>query len=541
MSGTVELAPDGAHLLIRFPFREDLVAEVKEVPGRRWDPRQKTWRVPAAQIEMVYARFTRHLFEFAPEVSGLLAGTLGNGAAVTAPAAANGQRVAAMDVDADAAPESLSISALNQRVRDGLRSQFPQRLWITGEIVDYDKQQDRQHKFFSLVEKAPGEARPRARVEAAMFERAAEVLLPRLLQQAPDFELRDGIEIRALVRLDLYVPSGRFQVVVEDLDPSFTLGKLALLKEQILRELRARGLAEANRSLPLPVPPLRVGALTSPDSDAWNDFLRHLQQSGIGFDVTLVPARVQGPELRPSMLQGLEWFAAHSDRFDVLCILRGGGSRTDLAWFDDLGLAVAVARHPLKVLVGIGHERDQSVLDVIAHSEKTPTAVAGHLVDTVVAARRSTAATAVRLQRCVAQALARAAAELADAGALLRQAVAGRLVRDRLRLRTAARDLGRGAVRALQGRHQEVQRHVDRCRHGAARQLERAAARLDQQEARRRLLDPVAVLRRGFAIVRTEDGRVLPEAARVRGNDLLLVQLRDGTVRSRAEPLTPAP
>ncbi|MGE3172286.1 MAG: exodeoxyribonuclease VII large subunit [Planctomycetota bacterium] len=573
MSGTVELAPDGAHLLIRFPYREDLVAEVKSVPGRRWDPKQKTWRVPSAQVENVYAIFARHLFEFAPEVSGLLAGTLGAPARPAdgdAPATAGPRRqLQLVEGDADGDAESatpaasLTISALNQQVRDGLRQQWSQRVWITGEVVDYDKQQDRQHKFFTLVEKAEGEARPRARVEAALFEQTCGRLFARIAELAPEFALRDGIEIRAAVRIDLYVPSGRFQVIVEDLDPAFTLGKLALTREQILAELRDRGLADRNRALPLPIPPLRIGVLASPDSDGWNDFLRHLQEAPVGFDVTLVPVRVQGTELRPSMLAGLRWFAAHADEFDVVCVLRGGGSRTDLAWFDDLEVAVAVAQLPIKVLVGIGHQRDQSVLDVIAHSEKTPTAVAEHLVDQVETARRAVAQHAVRLQRAAGRRLQAAHTALASAAGGLRQAVAARMAHERLRLVTAARDLGRGAARRCGDARRDLTHlarelagtAVRRCttaqrdlllaqarvRQGAALRIERATARLDQLAARHRLLDPRAVLRRGFAIVRAEDGAVLPSAARIRPQQLLQVQLRDGTVRTRAESIEETP
>ncbi len=559
MNGTVELTPDRAHLLIRFPYREDLLAEVRELPGRRWDPKQKVWRIPADQVELVYATFARHLFEFAPEVSGLLAGTLGSAPKPVEPPAAD----AARPVDGERSPadDSLSISGLNQRVRDTLRTQFPQRLWIVGEVVDYDKQAERQHRFFSLIEKAAGEARPRARVEAALFERTALELLPRLQAQAAEFTLRDGIEIRALVRVDFYVQSGRFQVVLEDIDPSFTLGKLALTREQILRELRDRGLVEQNRALPLPVPPLRLGVLASPDSDGWNDFLRHLQESGVGFQVRLFAVKVQGLEVRKSVLAGLAWFGAHAAEFDVVCILRGGGSRTDLAWFDDLELAVAVAQHPLKVLVGIGHQRDQSVLDVIAHSEKTPTAVAERLVATVQLARRSVTQQAVRLQTCVGRTLARAAATLGNAAAWLRQTLAGRLLRERIHLQTTARDLDRGctrlladaraqlghAARDLQG---EALRRCDRarsalattaqrCGNAAERRLERATARLDQAAARHRLLDPRAVLQRGFAIVRTTDGRVLPAADRVTPDQILDVQFRDGAVRTRVESSQP--
>lgn len=576
MTGTVELDADGATLLIRFPYREDLVAEVRAVPGRRWDKQHRTWRVPTAQVELVYATFVRHLFEFTPEVSSLLAGTLG--AATPAPPARRARpgpdgplpagplpppQPAAPPPAGPMEPATLSISGLNQIVRDALRGQFPQRLWVVGEIVDYDKQADRGHKFFSLVEKAPGTARPLARVEACLFEGTARTLAARLQTAAADFALRDGIEIRALVRVDLYVPSGRFQVTVEDLDPSFTLGRLLLTREQILTQLRELDLAGRNRALPLPPLPRRVAVLTSPDSDGWNDFLRHLQESPAGCELTLVPVRVQGPELKPTVLAGLRWLAERAADFDVLCILRGGGSRTDLAWFDDLDVALAVARHPLKVMVGIGHQRDQSVLDMIAHSEKTPTAVAELLAQQVEAARRATRAGGQRLHDAVERQLARAGDRLDRLSGGLRHIVAARLWRERSRLETAARDLGRGAVRRLAisradlvhaGRDlaarvglrlartgNAVATVAARVRRGAERRLDRAAAALDQQTHRHRLLDPRRVLARGYAVVRDRSGRVLPGVAGIAPGQQLLVQMRDGTVQSRTEQVDPAP
>ncbi|MEO6595373.1 MAG: exodeoxyribonuclease VII large subunit, partial [Planctomycetota bacterium] len=366
MTGSVELDQDGATLLIRFPYREDLVATVKELPGRRWDPKGKLWRVPATHVEQVYAALSRHLFDFAPEIPSLLAGTLGVKPAAeakpTRPASQQGSLPLPIPsaADGEQAP-AMSISSLNARVRDGLRQQFPDACWVVGEIVDFDKSAGRPHRFFQLVEKARGESRALAAVEVSLFGNTAERLLPRLASGDAPLTLRDGIEIRALVKLDLYVATGRFQIIIQDIDPSFTLGKLALTREQILRELLQKGLADRNRSLGFPVPALRIGVLASPDSDGWNDFLRHLEDSGVGFEVTLLPIKVQGAELKPSLLAGLAWFAQNAVDFDVLCIVRGGGSRTDLAWFDDRDVAFAVAKHPLKIVVGIGHQRDQSV------------------------------------------------------------------------------------------------------------------------------------------------------------------------------------
>src|SRR5262245_9768804 len=569
MSGTVELDTDGATLLIRFPYREDLLAEVRQLPRRRWDPKQKTWRVPAKDIDQVYAVFVRHLFDFAPTVMSLLAGTLGATAAPPKPAAIRDPPVAAPAAATDGAAPSpdraLSISALNQRVRDALRDRFREPFWIVGEVLDFEKQAGRQHRFFSLVEKAPGETRPRARVEAALFEREARELEQRFAKEDAGFALRDGIEIRALVRVDLYPQSGRFQVIVEDVDPSFTLGKLALTREQILRELRDQGLADRNRELPLPVPPLRIGVLTSPDSDGWNDFLRHLQEAKVGLEVALLPVRVQGVQLKASLLAGLTWFAARADEFDALCILRGGGSRTELAGFDDRELAFAVARHPLKVLVGIGHQRDQSVLDAIAHSEKTPTAVAEHLVRAIESARADVRGLAARLLGAVADRLGVQDRELDDAGHSLHRVVAGRLQQDRQFLATAGRDVAREALRRVaeataelaraardlhgssllrceRARHR-LQRTAQLVEHAAERRLAGERSRLELLTQRRLLLDPARVLGRGYALLRGGDGRVVPAAARVRPNDPLVVQLRDGTVHGRADSirLDPSP
>lgn len=533
MSGTVELDADGSHLLIRFPYREDLVAVVKDLPGRRWDPRQKVWRVPAANVEAVFAALSRHLFEFAPEIPQLLAGTLRVPAAKAAPrpaAAATTTTTAAAAASGGEAGDApaLTISQLNTRVRDALRELFPAAVWVVGEIVDFDKTADREHHFFQLVEKAPGNQRPAGAVEVALFGGTAERLLPRLAAGETPLTLRDGIEIRALVKVDLYPASGRYQVVVQDIDPSFTFGKLALSREQILRELRDKGLAERNRSLGFPIPALRIGVLTSPDADGWNDFLRHLQESGIGFAVTLFPVRVQGAELKPSLLAGLAWFERHAARFDVLCIVRGGGSRTDLAGFDDRELALAVARHPLKIVVGIGHQRDQSVLDQIAHSEKTPTAVAGLLVRGIESAREDLQERAVRLANTVTGHLAAETRRLDRLGRDLQRATGQRLQGAAGELAAAGRQLDHAVTLRLAGERSALAAGLARVRHGATRLLDRQTARLDQHAVRQRLLDPVRVVARGFAIVRDAAGKVLPAAARLTTDAAVRLQLRDG-------------
>lgn len=516
MTGSIDLTPDGHHLLIRFPYRADLVQEVRAIPGRTWDPAARIWRVPAREVEHVVRTFARHGFELSAEVSELLD---------------EPPREAAPDPS----PRAWTVSMLNERVRGALLRAFPEPVWVVGEVLDYDKCKGRTHAFFQLVEKARDEPRPRASVSVALFESAARRIKARLSQAERPLELRDGLEIRVLVRVELYAPGGRYQVVVEDLDPEFTLGKMALTREAILAELRARGLYRRNLSLPLPAPPLSVGVLTSLESDGWNDFLQQLRGSGFGFSVTCHPARVQGKELVPTMLAGLRWFAARADRFDVLCILRGGGSRTDLSWFDDKELAFAVARCPIKIVCGIGHHRDRSILDEIAHSEKTPTAAGALLVE---AARQSLQELEDRRRRVadlVRRRLTHEHAGLVAAGERLRRVVHGRVAATGAGLEEAVRRLGRAARQALVAFGTLQRERRVRLVRGVEDALQAARRMLESCEQRQRLLDPRRVLARGYALVQDAHGHFVKSVADLAPGDRIGIALRDGVSRARVE------
>ncbi|MEY2981360.1 MAG: exodeoxyribonuclease large subunit [Planctomycetota bacterium] len=552
MSGSIELDRDGRSLVIRFPYSEFLVEEVRGLPGRRWDKANRVWKVPAEHAEAAVEAFMKHHFAIAADVYAVMAGTQSTPAAEAPTAGASAG--AAIPPDGGAGTGALSVGQLNARVRAAIKSAFPERVSVVGEVVNYDKNRGRAHLFFSLVEKedtAGGNVR--AHVDVAMFSRTAARLVPAL--EAKGLTLCDGIEILIEATVDLYEATGRYQLIVEDIRPEFTLGKLALSRAEILDGLRAAGLASRNRELPVPVPALRIAVLSSPESDGWNDFIREIEASGIGFDVTIVPVKVQGEALRPTMLRGLKYFAERADQFDILCILRGGGSRTDLAWFDDREVAFAVAQHPLKVLCGIGHERDTSVLDEIALSVKTPTAAAGWLIDAWHENHGQLLDRSARLREAALALLHAARLDLTRSGHDLRSVVTRRLDAERTRLATCAVHVRRGAenlVRARDRQLHEASRRVvlgvrnftsarragldriaERIGEAAERRLERAHATLATAETRQRLLDPARVLKRGFALLRGADGRIVTDANQVESGDLTTVQLRDGRLHAR--------
>ncbi len=536
MTGSIELDPDGKNLQIRFPYRPDLVEEVKTIPGRRWDRNGKLWRVPCTQVGNVVEVFMRYGFQMAPDVTSLLAGTKGSTSTEdtedttsTEPRGPNGKPTIAAKSDA------VSIATLNERVQGALTQAFPDAVWVHGEILDYDKNKDRQHVFFTLAEKLEGADRIAAQASTVLFESTARFLRQKLENAPEPVTLRDGIEIRALVRVELYAQKGRYQLIIEDIDPSFTLGKMALTREQILNELRQKNLDQQNSGLPLPIPPLRVGVLTSPDSDGWIDFKKEIESSGIGFQVTCYAVRVQGPLLQASMLAGLRWFEQRHDQFDAVCILRGGGSRTDLAWFDNREVALAVATHPNQILCGIGHQRDQSVLDMITHSEKTPTAVAGFLVQQVLAAQEQLAALCTRLLDATRDGLGAARQKLTAIAQDLRRHLQGRLILERQQLVDGGRRLGLCVKHLCRSKHATLLRRSERIRAGALQRLSSQSAWLTTQEARQRLLDPRRVLERGYALARDKDGKIITGVEKLGAGMELGVEFRDGRVRTTVD------
>ena len=547
MTGSVELDRDGRTLLISFPYREDLVEVVRTLPGRRWDRASKTWRVPATAAEQVASSFMPHGFQIAPEVTGILAGT------TEIAEAPKKERAPKPDTAEETEAGPLTVQQLNEQVRAALQDAFPSQVQVIGEVLNFDKNKDRKHIFFSLIEKAARGNRVDANVEVAMFERTARRVLDEL--QKEGLQLRDGLEILIEAKIDLYPASGRYQLIIENIKPEFTLGKLALSREQILAELRDKGLEHQNKGLSFPAPALRIGVLTSPDSDGWNDFFKELDSSGIGFEIGLYPVRVQGEQLRPTMLNGLQWFRDRTDHWDVLCILRGGGSRTDLAWLDDRDLALAVAQHPLKVVCGIGHQRDQSVLDAIAHSAKTPTAAGTLLCELHRAEVDLLAERQERLQAGTDEILRTERSALNSQASVLRRVLAGRLATEdqslreagqrllratRNRIATSARDLDRARQRAATG----TQTLLDRRRSGlshssdqlvqlAQNRIARAQARLETQTAKQRLLDPRKILERGYCIVRNDAGQVMTGIQAMEVDEQIHLDMRDGEAQAR--------
>lgn len=447
------------------------------------------------------------------------------------------------------------VAALCGEVREILEEAY-RGVWVVGELHRGRRSQN-GHFYFELVEKGRGDeiiGKLDAVIWRKDFERVA-----RVLEQAEQ-QLDEGQQLRCWGQLDFYPPTGRLQMVVRELDPLHTLGQLERRRRETLAALEREGLIGANALLPLSPLPLRLGLVTSKESAAYHDFLTGLKASGLGFKVLLVHAAMQGARAELEVASALELLAEarlSGGPLDALVIVRGGGSRSDLAAFDSRQVARAVAVARLPVLCGLGHEIDRTITDLVCHSSlKTPTMVAEFLCRRVLdqetrldqAERRLGAAAGVvlkrserelrrfeRLPELAARRLETARRRLEEnARALSRQSarrlreserrlgeLSGRLAQAAPRLLARKRPLADDKARNISRRVQELLRRHEVWLDGAAR--------LCQQVAPERLLE------RGYSITRNAEGTLVRHPDQVRSGEELTTTTAGGRIRSRVE------
>ncbi|MCM8784541.1 MAG: exodeoxyribonuclease VII large subunit [Candidatus Omnitrophica bacterium] len=273
-----------------------------------------------------------------------------------------------------------SIRELNAEVKGILKREFPELIWVCGEIQDYNKNKHKPDVYFRLCEKHPEVDEVIASVSAVIFK-DRKLFLNQILKHAL-LELKDDLEVKFLCRVD-FSKYGKLLLIVEDIDPVYTLGKIAQSRQKIIEELKAKGLLEKNKRLNLPLVPLNIGLITSYNSAAYNDFLDELKRSGYGFKIYYFDSAMQGKNVEPNICSALEIFD-QIPFLDLVVITRGGGSTADLSWFDNKKIAERIANAKFPVLTGIGHEIDVTIADRVAHTYfKTPTAIAQFLVGRV--------------------------------------------------------------------------------------------------------------------------------------------------------------
>ena len=280
-------------------------------------------------------------------------------------------------------PAPLGLTELLGRVRLALQQQLADSYWVVAEVSDLTLPRFAgAHCYLTLTEQTidPRGTPVKAQARATLWSQRYQQLAP-AFERATGQPLRPGLRLLLRVQVRFHEQYGLSLDVVA-IDPSYTVGELALVRLKTLRLLEEKGLLERQKLLSLALAPQRLAVISSPTAAGFQDFVQQLDEAPYDFALTLFPAIMQGDDAPASIRAALEGVRARRGQFDAVVIIRGGGSRADLVAFDEYGLAAAVGAFPLPVLTGIGHERDEAVIDLTAHRAlKTPTAVAAFLVE----------------------------------------------------------------------------------------------------------------------------------------------------------------
>jgi exodeoxyribonuclease VII large subunit len=279
--------------------------------------------------------------------------------------------------------DKLSLKELQMVIKDSLYLALPGMYWVIAEISEI-KENYAGHCYLELLEKDPDEINISARARAVIWAKKYN-FLKSLFESVTGESLKEGFKVLLKVTVEYHEIYG-LSLVVNDIDPSFTIGEMAVRRKQIIMRLENEGVFSMNKDLDFPMLPKRIAVISSKNAAGYSDFLKHLSgnQQGYSFYTALFDANMQGTETRQSVIDALDHISENIGLFDVVVIIRGGGSQTDLSWFDNYDIAYHLTQFPLPVLTGIGHEKDMTVTDLVAwKSLKTPTAVADFLVESV--------------------------------------------------------------------------------------------------------------------------------------------------------------
>lgn len=401
---------------------------------------------------------------------------------------------------------TFSVTEVCNGIGQMITTAFPDEFWVRGQVSGLSRPRS-GHLYLDLVD-ADGDGGRTVPVLKVNLWAGRRTAIDRQLADA-GVELVDGVEVRIRGRLDFYPPQARVSFIMSAIDPAFTLGQLAENRDRILRALHAEGLLRAQERLTVPLVPLDVALVTSQGSAAEADFLHELGRSGHTFHVRPHPTLVQGTGSVASVCRSLREAAATA--CDVIALVRGGGSATDLQTFDTEDVARTIAGLDVVVWTGIGHEVDRSVADEVAHTAfKTPTACAAGLVEAVDAF----------------------IAELGDRwdGIALRAERHLDRAADTLDRRSTV--VGERAARVLLHAEREIRERGRRVARDGRTALARAEADLRVIEASAVAADPVRALARGWSITRTADGRLVRSVGDAPAGTELTTLLADGSVRS---------
>ncbi|MBO5881949.1 MAG: exodeoxyribonuclease VII large subunit [Alistipes sp.] len=409
---------------------------------------------------------------------------------------------------------NLTLLDLQRMVRATLESRFCEPLWISAEISEL-KLNRSGHCYLNLVEKGATDGAPRAEARAVIW-RSAYLSLASMFEAATGATLRAGLRVLVRVMVSYHEIYG-FSLQIVDLDPRYTLGEVERRRRETIARLQQEGVWDMNRELELTCPTLRIAIVSSDTAAGYQDFMNELRRSPYRFETTLFRSLMQGDAAEESIIASLHAIAEREEDFDVVAIIRGGGSTSDLALFDSYLIATHVAQFPLPIFAGIGHDKDVSVVDMVAHTSlKTPTAVATRLVEMA------------DYEMNTIDSYANDIATIVDS----------RLHHEDMRIYQLGTDIERLATAAINSNQQRIELIKSALHSRLELIFSTEEQRLCEAERSLKSYSLDNILRLGFAVARSQEG-VIKSVANHSVGESIDIELLDGVMGAEIKSITP--
>lgn len=406
-----------------------------------------------------------------------------------------------------ASERTFTLLELNRMVRETIERQMDGKYWVEAELSDLH---DRNHCYMELVENDPFGPTPLAKARAVCWANRWTALRSKFERQTQQ-QLRPGIKVRMMVTPTFHEAYG-FAYQVSDIDPDYTLGDIVRKRMEIIRQLKEAGIFDLQRELVLPRFAQRIAVVSSAQAAGYGDFCHQIDDNsyGLSFSHELFAAIMQGEQVEQSVIAALDRINARIDEFDVVVIIRGGGATTDMSGFDTLALAENVANFPLPIITGIGHDRDECILDMVSYMRvKTPTAAAAFLIDHLSEVYTALVSARERISRIAERHLAY----------------------EKMRLKQLADRIPTLFALTRERQTKRIDALAHRLDSAATQRLERERHRLQLVAQRALAQDPIHILRRGYSIT-LHNGHALRSGNELADGDIIETRLEQGTLKS---------
>lgn len=432
----------------------------------------------------------------------------------------------------DVNKQTYSLSELTGEIHDVLKEAFPDTYWVRAETSDVHINSASGHCYLEFIEKDTQSNQIIAKARGAIWAKTFRMLKP-YFEMETGQHFTSGLKVLVRVSIDFHEVYG-FNLNVVDIDPSYTLGDLVRKRQEIIRQLQEEGVFTLNKELSLPSLPQRIAVITSPTAAGYEDFINQLfhNKAGYPFYVKLFPALMQGEKTEESIIAALERIDSHRELFDAVVIIRGGGATSDLNSFDSYLLAANCAQFPLPIITGIGHERDDTIIDLVAHTRlKTPTAVAAFLINCMDQAAEQLNLLQQALCTDTLSILQEKKQTLQRIGTLLPATVNNRIERNRSALNSLASKLPAITSGLLERNKNQLELMHQRIHTAISSRLLKESRFIELQEQFIRMASPDYILKRGYSLT-LRDGKILKSAKAVKSGDHLTTRFSDGEIES---------